>query len=183
MEALREGKYSLELVPVKLSKALSEVLFTFSDRAERKGVTFTVQEFADLAVIAEEVSLIHDVLNNIVSNAIKFSELGDNITVSFRVKDNKVHLFIDMGVGMPLEILDSLFSNGAPTSRRGTDNEEGTGFGMPLAKNFMDRFGGEIKVRSVEKRDGVPDHGTTFELIFDKNLKLCASPGTTDCKI
>lgn len=167
MQAMHSGKFKLNLVPVSLESAMSDVLFTFEERAKAKGVRINIASRIDFQVLADHVCLVHDVMNNIISNAIKFSEKGQEITVAADKIGAMIHVKVkDQGIGMPKTIQEDLFSKHKSTSRLGTDKEVGTGFGMPLAKSFMDKFGGEILVTSEEKIADSDNHGTTFELVF-----------------
>ena len=74
----------------------------------------------------------------------------------------------DEGIGMPQEIIKNLFSENAQTNRIGTKNETGTGFGMPLAKYFINEYGAEIEIISQEKVNKTDDHGSTFLIKFKK---------------
>jgi signal transduction histidine kinase len=102
-----------------------------------------------------------------LSNAIKFSEPGTEIRVDIYAEAESIKLVItDRGMGIPAEIIPYLFDRGKATSRPGTQGERGTGFGLPIVKAYMNRYGGSIEVHSVPKAEGVNDHGTTFTLVF-----------------
>ncbi|HMV44910.1 MAG TPA: ATP-binding protein, partial [Leptospiraceae bacterium] len=72
----------------------------------------------------------------------------------------------DTGIGMPEEVMNHLFDIGKSVSRKGTKGEQGTGYGMPLVKKFVEMFGGKIQVDSIDKSK--PNHGTEVKL-FLKN--------------
>jgi signal transduction histidine kinase len=57
---------------------------------------------------------------------------------------------IDNGIGMPKEVADRLFTSDGYQTRRGTDNEKGSGLGLMMSSEFVKRMGGEIKVESIE---------------------------------
>jgi len=73
----------------------------------------------------------------------------------------------DPGIGIPKETLKRLFDLTSATSRPGTEGEEGTGFGMPLIKSFVEHYGGKIEVESKEQGDGAENHGTTIRIWLD----------------
>jgi signal transduction histidine kinase len=98
-------------------------------------------------------------VNNIISNAIKFSHPGQTINITAQRGTNDVRVLIeDHGVGIPDKILQHLFRTDQPTSRAGTGGERGTGYGMPVVKAYMNRYGGDIK---VESRTAGADGGAT----------------------
>lgn len=170
MQAIESGKMEIPLTAVELKKVFDKGSFIFQDKLEKRNINL-VFELPDesLSVVAEETSFSNQVLNNILSNAIKFSHDNDTVTVKVKPKEDLIYLMIrDQGIGIPDEILNKLFDENAKTSRKGVSGEEGTGFGMPLVKFFMDKYGGDITVKSKVKEEGVEDHGTEFTLILKK---------------
>jgi len=88
-------------------------------------------------------------IRNIVNNAIKFTHLGGHITIDSQVNDDHISLHItDTGVGISPEVIDQLFKVGKNISTKGTNNEKGTGLGLILCKEFIERNGGSITVKS-----------------------------------
>lgn len=103
-------------------------------------------------------------LSNLLSNATKFSQPGDTITLKLE-KDHtytKIHM-IDEGVGMSQEILDNLFVKFGKSKRLGLEGEKSHGLGMSIVKQIIEVHGGEIEVTSKEGA------GTTVSLIFLNN--------------
>jgi signal transduction histidine kinase len=143
----------------------------FERKLQEKGVEllFDRERVGNYSVMAERTSLIHSVINNILSNSIKFSEKDSQITMSAEAtSDERVCVTIqDQGIGIPKNLLPVLFSSTAKTSRAGTSGEAGTGYGMPLVKAYVGLFGGTIEVESVTKDENPARHGTTFRLIFN----------------
>jgi signal transduction histidine kinase len=79
--------------------------------------------------------------------------------------------FEDHGIGIPADLVEKLFDPTKSTSRPGTDNESGTGFGLPLAQVYVEQFQGTITVDTrIALNPGDPS-GTIFELRFP----LCAA--------
>ena len=88
-------------------------------------------------------------IRNIVNNAIKFTHKGGRITIDTVVNENSINLhIIDTGVGISPEVIDQLFQIGKDIITNGTDNEKGTGLGLILCKEFIERNGGSITVKS-----------------------------------
>lgn len=165
MQALETGKLDLELSGISLKKSVidsKEILF---EKLNSKSLELVIDIPDDYKVLAEPTSLINSILNNIITNSIKFSEKGSKVNlVARRIDGSTIELKIrDFGIGIPLEILPHIFSETYETSRMGTDGELGTGFGMPLVKKFMLAYGGSIDVVSTTLGE---DSGTTTTLIF-----------------
>jgi CheY-like chemotaxis protein/anti-sigma regulatory factor (Ser/Thr protein kinase) len=167
LRALATGKRSLRLSPLRLGDGFDAIMGLFRLKLAEKDIELAMPEGAalDIAVNVDAVPFVNCVLNNLVSNAIKFSHRGSRIALEAEVKGREVHLAVrDPGIGMSETLLADLFHTERPTSREGTAGELGTGFGMPLVKQYMDLFGGRIVVESVEQVDGVRNHGTTVHL-------------------
>ncbi len=183
MMALEHGKKQIEPVPTSLIEALKETVETMQIRFEEKEIKYYFDDgfLAEVSVNAERVTLINQVLNNIISNAIKFSKSGGNIFFNLEILNNQVYLKItDEGVGIPQKLVPDIFNKFVKTSRRGTNNEKGTGFGLPIAKTYMNLYGGDIQVYSKCEKE-FPDEksGTTFTLVFN----LVEVAGITNAKV
>lgn len=99
-------------------------------------------------VIADK-NMVHTVIRNLISNAIKFSNHEGVITISSFKNGNFTFLSIeDNGVGIPPNSLENIFSVGKNNKSIGTAGEKGTGIGLPLCKEFVEKNGGNISVQS-----------------------------------
>ncbi|SMF13812.1 sensor histidine kinase [Pseudobacteriovorax antillogorgiicola] len=168
-EAVQAGKMELALQPISLINIFQNAEFVFKERLAEKNLKlkYEYENPEDLYVIAEESSLSNSVFNNLISNAIKFSEPGADIVVSAkRVKNSVVLEVRDFGIGMPENIAANLFKSNVKTTRKGTSGESGTGFGMPITRAMMEKYGGKIEVQSKDKQSHPDDHGTKFILSF-----------------
>lgn len=88
-------------------------------------------------------------IRNVVNNAIKFTHKGGYVIIDSQVNEDSISLHItDTGVGISPEVIDHLFQIGKDISTKGTDNEKGTGLGLILCKEFIERNGGSISVKS-----------------------------------
>jgi signal transduction histidine kinase len=97
------------------------------------------------------------VVRNLLANAVKFTPHHGTITVSTARQNGQVVVTIaDTGVGIPVNLRDTLFQIDQHISRKGTDREKGTGLGLILCKEFMDKMGGRIWFTSEINQ------GTTF---------------------
>jgi two-component system, sensor histidine kinase and response regulator len=162
----------LPLTPVDLRAAVDETVQLVSDRAKAKEIAIDVDVPA-LAVLAEPWTFRNSVLENLLTNAVKFSPRGSRIEVRGATAGAFVVLRIrDHGVGMPAEALRDLFDVAKSHSRPGTEGERGTGFGMPLVHRCVATYGGTVSVTSREAGPGVDDPGTEFEL----RLPVSAAP-------
>ncbi len=115
-----------------------------------------------------DINMINTVLRNLITNAIKFSHDGGTIRILGKniIQNNKnmmVISVIDNGIGMSKEIQSKLFRLDVPYTEIGTAGEKGTGLGLILCKEFIDKNGGTIWVESELNK------GTTFSFTLPKN--------------
>ena len=152
----------LTLKPVPLKAAVDEALLLAQTKAQAKGVEL-VADVPDVKVLAEGTSLTNSVLGNLLSNAIKFTPKGGRVAVSAAAEGEMIAVTVrDKGVGIPAAMLVHLFDVGKSKSRKGTDGEAGTGFGMPLMHKFVRLYGGRVDVESRDVESHPDDHGTSF---------------------
>jgi signal transduction histidine kinase len=167
LEQARAGKIQVPVQPVKLLGALEAALAGVQAMAEAKRIQFRVHQTAaaTVEVMADRVTLINQVITNLLTNAIKFSSDGGFIDISVRELDDEVELEIrDHGVGIPRELVAEFERSGQLQSRPGTQGEKGTGFGMPIVKSFVSYFGGTMRLDSRVEAPGARDHGTAITI-------------------
>lgn len=110
-------------------------------------------------------NLLLTILRNLINNAIKYSNKGGKIEVSTADKNEIIEFSVkDNGIGIPTENLEKLFNIKYSFSTKGTSNEEGTGLGLILCKEFIEIMGGKIWAESAA------DTGTTFKFTIPKKM-------------
>ncbi len=133
-----------------LHKLVEENLALLNSQVEHKGLKFQDETTDGILVNAHRNSM-NAVVRNLISNAIKFTPSGGTITVLARPQG--IHWCIivaDTGVGMSQEIKQKLFKIGNKHTSLGTAQEKGTGLGLVLCKEFVEKNGGTIEVESTE---------------------------------
>jgi signal transduction histidine kinase len=91
------------------------------------------------------------VIRNLISNAIKFTHPGGEIRITAESLQNETIISVnDNGVGISKDRIEKLFTIGGGDSTSGTSNEKGTGLGLILCKEFVEKHGGRIWAESVE---------------------------------
>ncbi|MBI5179653.1 MAG: response regulator [Nitrospinae bacterium] len=120
-----------------------------------KGITL-LNKVPQKTRLYADPTLFEEVIQNIISNAVKFSRPGDTITL-FVPEDHPTTIAVsDTGVGIPPEVAPKLFLYDVKTSTAGTAGETGTGLGLPLSHDIMLAHNGDLTVVSK------PDKGSTF---------------------
>lgn len=139
-------KFKPEMIPV--SEVINEVVDSLKDVADHKSIEINVDILGDDMVYADE-AMAGTVVRNLLSNAIKFTNVGGKIKLSAE-QDNGMSLFKvkDTGVGIEKEDLEKLFRIDESYTLPGTLNEKGTGLGLLICKEFIEKHGGHIWAES-----------------------------------
>ncbi len=160
---LEQGKISMEVKSFNLLEAMQAWTSPFQAQAQDAGKTFVLNTDIKDCIIKGDPARLGQILNNLVSNAMKFTHQGERVSVTLRQMDEgrrNNYLFVveDTGAGMSEEFLPKLFDPYEREVRFGAKNVMGTGLGMPIVKNLVNRMGGQIAVTSALGK------GTTFSV-------------------
>jgi two-component system, sensor histidine kinase and response regulator len=140
----------------------NEEIALLADLAELKRININNQIAHD-AFVEADINQIGVVVRNILSNAIKFTKLGGSIYLSNSTKNDSVLIEIkDEGVGMSPDSIQKIFTVGNTNVRRGTANEKGTGLGLIVVKEFIEKNNGHLSIDSAENK------GTTITFTLKK---------------
>lgn len=169
--AVNEGKIKLEKKLVHLNEMVEMSCQTIKPKFKNKEIIFNNQVDGDITALLDPKFFINSVLSNLLTNAAKFSKKGGEVLINSSQTDKYVILTVqDFGIGMPKSILENIFSTTARTSRSGTDNEMGTGYGMPLVQQIIHISDGKIEITSNEEEAGKTS-GTIVTLHLPKESK------------
>jgi signal transduction histidine kinase len=125
--------------------------------AESKNIFINYQLPANLIVYADK-NMLNTVVRNLISNAIKFTNEGGMIYIEADSDKSNLKVAVsDTGIGLKKSEISKLFRIESEFSRKGTNNEGGTGLGLILCKEFIEKHNGEIWVES-EYRNGSTFH-------------------------
>lgn len=163
---INREKYS----PAKfnLSETIKQAVDLTKLSAERKSISLSVKDHNG-EVFADE-RMTYTILRNLISNSIKFASKDGTgaIRVSAEIDGDFVRVSVaDNGAGIGPERLGGIFEleNGKNKSTKGTADEQGTGFGLPTCKEYVEEMGGRIWVESSTEAD---KHGTTFSFTLPR---------------
>lgn len=160
----RNQKGDIELKPEMLDpKSIAQdILSLLKGIAEKKGIQIQ-NEIPEHLLVEADRQMLSTVIRNLVSNAIKFTNKDDVITIGARSKKKFIEFYVaDTGVGIPEKTQANLFNISVNSSTKGTGNEKGTGLGLMLCKEFVEKHKGEIWVKSKI------NEGTTVFFTFAK---------------
>jgi two-component system sensor histidine kinase/response regulator len=145
---LQTGKIRFEPENINFSEIVFNAFELLRQNAGNKKINIE-NKFPDGIEINADPNMLNSIIRNLISNAIKFTEPGGKINIDFDSSDGYYKLTVtDNGVGMKEEDLKKLFKIDEQQSKIGTSKEKGSGLGLILVKEFVDRHGGNISVTS-----------------------------------
>ena len=150
---LQYSKFQVGLVefkpsPISLMQVVKENINILEGTALKKQIYLKNCLKKDI-VVSSDGEMLNSILRNLINNAIKFTKESGEISISALEENDFVKIRIkDTGVGMSAETLANLFKMDARKSTPGTNKEEGTGLGLLLVKEFVEKNGGQIFVES-----------------------------------
>lgn len=156
---IEAGQMQLESIPFSLKKQLEAITQNFTKQCEQKGIQLLFK--ADDKLIQQEWVLgdayrLTQVLNNYLSNAIKFTEKGA-VTIELCLEENHLKFAVsDTGIGIPKEAMTKLFKDFSQVDASTSRQFGGTGLGLVITKKLVEMMNGQVGVESQV------NHGTTF---------------------
>jgi signal transduction histidine kinase len=159
----------LDYIPTNITSVVKQIIKNHKISCKRKGIDMNIRIDADLPVVLLDIVRYNQVINNLISNAIKFTDRG-SITLIIkknRIEKNKIVLHTevrDTGIGIPeykQEVIWEPFAQGSHTDNR---IYGGTGLGLPIVKSILDAMNSKVKILSKIGK------GTRF--YFDLTLRI-----------
>jgi len=142
------GKIEFKAENFALDILLHEIVGLLDNTAKAKNILITC-EIPDFFIIHADRNMINTILRNLISNALKFTNKNGTVTIKAVQKSNEIEITVsDTGVGMSEKICSKLFKISEKVSTLGTEQEKGTGLGLLLCKEFVERHNGRIWVES-----------------------------------
>lgn len=153
---MQQGTFNYSLRLLLISEAVNDVCKLMEEQAVVKNIGIKNNVPGQLILKADE-NMLKAILRNLLSNAIKFTRPGGSVFINAEESSEGVKVSVqDNGVGISEENIKKLFNVRSNITTRGTEKEKGTGLGLILCKEFIERHGGRIWVDSKEAK------GSTF---------------------
>lgn len=164
MAILESNEYHLETERTHLGQYLMSTLARFKTQAEEKGVTLVIEEKDDVLTASIDQEKFARVMDNLISNALKFTGSSGVVKVEASQEDDEQILVkvIDSGIGIPKEMQSFIFDKFSKARRLGLEGERTTGLGMSIVKQIVELHNGQIWVESKEGK------GTSFYISLPK---------------
>lgn len=166
----------LDPIPTDISAAVKQIKKIHEGSCLRKGISMVVDIDPDLPIIWLDIVRFNQVINNLVSNAIKFTDKG---SVTLRIKkqesgDNELRLrteIIDTGIGIPKDQHEKIWEAFSQASVSTNRLYGGTGLGLPIVKSIVEAMGGEMKIDSQSGKGSVFYFEVDLKLASDQELQ------------
>jgi signal transduction histidine kinase len=167
---LEAGHVDFVMAPVVLHSLLFDLESLITPQLRSRDLTYDYSGCDGALTAWGDAEKIRQILLNLISNAIKFTERGGTIAITCVDDDDMVSVVVrDTGIGIPSDRLSSVFEPFVQLERRLTSNHEGTGLGLAISRDLARGMGGELIARSELGK------GSEFELRLAKNPALAAT--------
>ncbi|HEY5525458.1 MAG TPA: HAMP domain-containing sensor histidine kinase, partial [Clostridium sp.] len=172
---IEAGFFELSLSNNNIVEVVEDIVMSVTSFTDSKGLSIIFDTDIEEKIIACDPEKIERIVLNLISNAIKFSDNGDEIFIDIKDKNEFIEISVkDNGIGIENKNLSMIFDRFKQVDKSLSRNSEGTGVGLSLVKSIVELHGGSI---SVESESG---KGSTFTVmlpsgkIFHENM-LCSS--------
>ena len=159
---IQTGKIPYEPEQIEILPMIDQLESLYNQNLKNKMISLKVDIEPGVNAFAD-IKMTDTILRNLISNAIKFTNKSGSINISSESGDNSIIIKVkDTGVGIDKEYLNKLFKPDSSYSTEGTAHEKGTGLGLTLCKELVEKQGGEIWVESQK------GSGSTFSFSLPK---------------
>ncbi|HPO48818.1 MAG TPA: hybrid sensor histidine kinase/response regulator [Spirochaetota bacterium] len=160
------GHIEFNRVKFDIKSVVEENVAILQTQADNKEIKLIV-EINEITEIEADLNMISTVLRNLINNSIKFTDVGGKIIIGAKKSRDFVEIYVkDNGVGISKENLAKLFKIDEKQSSLGTAKEVGSGLGLILCRDFVEKNGGTITVESEI------DSGSTFRFTVPRKFTL-----------
>lgn len=162
LSRLQDGRYTFKMERINVKEIVGQIFRLQETNAVNKRVNLILEVTNDDYIYADKIS-IDIVLRNLIDNAIKFTSAGGEVSISTNYIGDNIEICVsDNGVGMDIDDLENIFRLDKKTVSIGTNNEKGTGLGLAVCKEMIDKMNGKISIESVIGK------GSKFTITFPR---------------
>lgn len=161
LEKIKAGKYEFKYEELEMNDIIEQSIVLNQAYADQFGMKIAKGLLTEESFIKADKNRILQVISNLISNAVKFSNLGGEVKVTLEKVNNKIKIsFIDKGIGIPDESKHKIFNSFSQVDSSDSRSKGGTGLGLSICKLLIEKMGGEIGF------DSVAGKGSTFFFIM-----------------
>ena len=159
LSRMESGRIALSLEPIDLNALVRDIAATMQPTAPKH--TFTLRLDDTLSLLMADRDKLTQVVTNLANNAVKYSPDGGEVVLMTRAEGNHVHLMVvDHGLGMPKDMLEYVFEPYSRAENGKARFVNGTGLGLPIARQIVKLHGGRVWADSIEGK------GSTFHCLI-----------------
>jgi signal transduction histidine kinase len=146
---LEAGRVEYDSIRIPVSDLLSGLESMVSPQLAAQELEFRCDPVDENLAVRADAEKVHQVLLNLLANAVKFTDKGGRVAIGCDADDEKVHIRVhDTGIGIPTERLDSIFEPFVQVNRSLTSTSGGTGLGLAISRDLARGMNGELSVSS-----------------------------------
>lgn len=151
------GAIKIEIHPVNIEEAILPIINEFKIEAEKRRITIDYQKFLELPKIYADLDRLKEIFANLISNAIKYNLDNGKVFIYHQIKNEHLLTFVkDTGLGIPKDQQGKIFQKFFRVQSKATEDIQGTGLGLFIVKQLVEKMNGKIWFESEEGK------GTTF---------------------
>ncbi len=147
--SLQQDSLSFYPVEIDLRKLVDKSIKLFSLLIEQKNIKLKIDNQIDETILYADKDMIGFVVRNLIHNSIKFTPKNGLIHISARGHKRLAEIHIeDTGIGMTAEMIENILKRGVSLTREGTEKEKGSGIGLLMCKDFIEKNGGNLNIKT-----------------------------------
>jgi len=163
---IQTNSFKAKITECDLEQLIQENITLYKENAQKKEIQISANINHSYKVLADN-TMLSTVIRNILNNSIKFTYNGGTVTLQTVDTADYIKLIIsDTGVGMNQATIDAILNTNNNISTYGTSNEKGTGLGLTICKEFIEKLSAKLAITSKE------NEGTEFSILLPKGNKI-----------
>lgn len=183
LSKIEAGKLSLEEIPFNLTESVHFACELLKPKATEKNISLSCDIEPSLPTVLGDPVRLNQILLNIISNAIKFTHVGEVLVKLDRLNQTdsqcEVQFSIrDTGIGIPEDQTSTIFQSFTQVSSSTARKYGGTGLGLAIVKRLVDLHGGSINVRSKVNEGSIFSFNLKYKIPQEENKEVTLQPGT-----
>jgi signal transduction histidine kinase len=177
-EAIDEGQRKLTFKEVNAAVVINEVLASASSVAERKKIRFDTSGVGQVSAVLADVGALRQIVENLVSNAVKFSLPGGTVWIALTEWKDRVRLEVrDKGPGVQTDEVERIFAKYVRGSAKPTAGEKSTGLGLSIVRQLITAMNGRTWCEST------PGKGATFIIVLPTAMRRPKGDGPREASV
>lgn len=151
----KSGRIIIKYTNIDLGKIIDHIFSELKHSSSAKGISL-LKSFKKKVLVKADENMLKTVLRNLIGNAIKFSYKNSKIQIDIIEEEFQFTIkIIDQGIGISIEDITKLFSTEINFAKKGTEEEQGTGIGLTICKEFVTKWGGKIWAESISGKGSI----------------------------